>query len=328
MSLVSIIIPVYNNEKYVEKCVRSVMNQSYHKLEIIIINDGSNDKSSEILQRLANEDERIHLITQENSGVAIARNRGLDAASGEYVTFVDGDDYIGTEYIMNLYVCAKKQNSDMVICGIKFTKPDGKILHTIIPGEYQRFQKEEWTFRISAVCSHFYKRELWEKYKIRFFSGERGEDMPISLFFSAICDKISILQEAEYYYVQHASSAMHNFKGLNTYQLPLKALEDTLKKVQNAGLVNSPEFYELFVLRILCTCFFNLGRGASREKMKDLCDFIVRILNMYFPKYYKNPFARIFTKIDVPFAQRAGVKILVLLVRSRLLYPVSLVLSK
>lgn len=327
-ALVSIIVPVYNNEAYVEKCIRSIMEQSYQNLEILVINDGSKDHSFDILTKLAEEDTRIKLFNQENAGVAAARNKGLEHATGEYITFIDGDDYVGRNYISNLCEKAESQALEMVICGLKFVDEKECILRTVIPGKYQRFEHEEWTFRISAVCSHFYRRELWEKHQIRFFSGERGEDMPISLFFSAVCDKIGILQEAEYYYVQHSSSAMHNFKGLKNYSLPYRALEESLQKIKETGIVNSLEFYELFVLRILSTCFFDLARGCNREKMKELCAYIIRILEEYFPNYYRNPITAFSAEIDVPFTQKAAVKLLILLVRTRLIYPVSRLMSK
>ncbi len=326
MSVVSVIIPVYNNEKYVEKCIRSVMRQTYTELEIIVINDGSKDNSLNILNKLAEEDARIKLISQENSGVAAARNKGLDIASGEYLTFVDGDDYISLDYIEKLYQFAQQKDIEMLICGLKFVDESGRVLRTLIPGEYIRFEKEEWTFRISAVCSHFYKRDLWERYCMRFVSGERGEDMPVSLFFSAVCEKTGTIQEAGYYYVQHASSAMHNFKGLKNFRLPYLALEQTVKKVQHTGIKNSRDFYGVFVLRILCTCFFDLARGASRENMKELCDYIMRILEVYFPEYYKNRLTGLFTKMDVPFVQKVSVKLLVVLVRTKLIYPFSRIL--
>lgn len=326
MKKISIIIPVYNNEKYVEKCIRSVMEQTYKNIEIIVINDGSKDESGVILEHLAAEDERILLIHQENSGVAAARNHGLDIASGEYLTFVDGDDYVDNDYIVQLYNQAEKRQADMVICGLKYVTEDGMLLNELLPDEYQRMEREEWTFRISAVCSHFYRRELWEKYQIRFQQGERGEDMPISLFFSAVCGKISILPESGYFYVQHQFSAMHNFRGLRKFRLPYQALENMLKKVQMIGVSNSPEFYELFVLRILSTCLFDLARGAAKQDMKELCDYIVRILKTYFPGYYKNKKAKLFSEVRVPFVQKVAVWILVLLVRTRLIYPVSRVL--
>ena len=183
MKKVSIIIPVYNNEKYVEKCIRSVMEQTFRNIEIIIIDDGSQDDSVEILNRLAAEDKRIVLVHQENGGVAIARNRGLELAKGEYVTFIDGDDYVSKEYIALFYEMAEREQLDMIICGVRYVAEDGRVLRELIPDEYQKMQREEWTFRISAICSHFYRRKIWEDYHIRFQPGERGEDMPIFLVF-------------------------------------------------------------------------------------------------------------------------------------------------
>lgn len=89
------------------------------------------------------------------------------------------------------------------------------------------------------------------------------------LVFTTVCDKIATLSDAEYYYVQHTSSAMHNFRGLKKFNLPYKALEETIRKIQKFGISNSPEFYELFVLRILATCYFDLSRGAERNKKRE-----------------------------------------------------------
>ena len=175
MPEVSVIIPVYNSEKYVEKCICSVMAQTLPELEIIIINDGSIDESGKILRKLAQKDSRIILLEQENKGVAAARNLGVEKATGKYLTFVDGDDYLQEDYIEKMYSLAEKETLDMVICGLTYVDEGGKELNKIIPGVYKRLENEEWTFRISAVCSHLYKRELWEKYDVKFQSGERGE---------------------------------------------------------------------------------------------------------------------------------------------------------
>lgn len=328
MAKVSIIIPVYNSEKYVEKCIRSIMNQTFRDLDIVIVNDGSTDGSGEILEILATEDKRIRLFHQENGGVAVARNRGLEAATGEYLTFVDGDDYIAEDYIERLYDYSVEKGAEMVICGLTYVDEEGNCLGKVIPGEYRRFEHEEWTFRISAVCSHFYQSNLWERYNIRFQPGERGEDMPISLFFSAVCDKIATISDTGYFYVQHQTSAIHNFRGLRNFSLPYRALEQMIQKIQSIGIANSPEFCELFVLRILSTCLFQLSPGASKEKMKELCDFILRILNTYFPNYCRNKKAGLFTKLDIPFAQKAAVKVLILLTKTRLIYPVSRLMSR
>ena len=97
--LVSIIVPVYNVEKFVEKCVKSLMNQTHKNIEIILVDDGSPDHSPEIIDRIAVEDQRVHVIHQQNRGVSAARNAGLQCASGEYVMFVDGDDWVDSDYV-------------------------------------------------------------------------------------------------------------------------------------------------------------------------------------------------------------------------------------
>lgn len=328
MPEVSIIIPVYNNEKYIEKCIHSVLNQTFGELEIIAVNDGSTDESGKILKNLEREDVRIILLEQNNQGVAAARNLGVKKSTGKYITFVDGDDYLKNDYIEKMYDLAEKESLDMVISGLTYVDESGKELNKIIPGVYKRLENEEWTFRISAVCSHLYRRELWMKYDVKFQSGERGEDMPISLFFSAVCPRINTIQECGYYYVQHASSAIHNFKGLEKYTLPYKGLDNTSKKVEEVGIQNSPEFYELFVLRIFATCLFQLAPGARWEKIRELCDYISCTVNMYFPAYWKNSKAKLNAKVDIPFTQKAAVKVLMLLLKMKLLRPFGWLISK
>ena len=193
MPEVSVIIPVYNNEAYVQKCIDSIQKQSFEAFEAIIVNDGSTDNSRSIIKALIEKDERFHLINQENQGVAAARNLGIDLAKGKYLTFVDGDDYIGKDYLKDLYETAEAAQAQMVICGFCYTGEAGKIIKKVIPGEYRKYEGEEWAFRIAAVWAHLYLRELWENYQVRFCPGERGEDLPISLFFTTVCDKIATL---------------------------------------------------------------------------------------------------------------------------------------
>lgn len=107
MELVSVIVPVYNVEQYLEKCIDSIINQTYKNLEIILIDDGSTDSSGKICDSYAARDKRIKVIHQENGGLAVVRNIGVSAASGEYIMFVDSDDYIDTEIVQFLYEQSK-----------------------------------------------------------------------------------------------------------------------------------------------------------------------------------------------------------------------------
>ena len=322
MDTVSIVIPVYNLENYIEKCLRSLMNQSYTALQIIVVDDGSTDGSSIIAERLAGEDDRILLIRQENSGGGIARNTGIDAAVGKYLTFVDGDDYVSRNYIRRYVRRMKETDASMLIGGLDFVTEEGRVLQRIIPDGYTRFEHEEWPMRISAVCSHFYLRSMWNQSGIRFGAlRERGEDVPISIYFAATCDRIGILPASGYYYVQRETSGVHSLRGLRNSSLPYRSLEDSIRKIRAEGIVNSSQFHELFVLRMLATCAFDLARGAGPDKKKELCAYIYRILHEYYPDYYRNPKTRLFAGTDYPFVQKAAVWVLVKLVRLHLLYP-------
>lgn len=118
--LISIIVPVYNLEQYVSKCIKSILNQSYRNLEVILVDDGSTDSSLDVLQFYEQIDARILLLTQKNSGVSIARNNGLRHVTGEYVMFVDGDDWISADMVQYLYDLIQASDFDMACCGIVF----------------------------------------------------------------------------------------------------------------------------------------------------------------------------------------------------------------
>lgn len=322
-STVSVIIPVYNAEKYIRRCLLSVMRQSYRDLEILVIDDGSTDGTGPILERLTRNDPRVRLVHQDNRGVAAARNRGLAMASGRYVTFIDGDDYISRTYIEKFAERAKETRVQMLIGGIAYVDEHGRILKKLVPDRYERFVHEEWCQKISGVWAHFYERSLWEESGMRFVSGARGEDLPVSLYFSAACSKIEILPVAGYAYVQHADSAMHHFRGLADYQLPYRALEESIRKVFEEGVANSEDFFELFILRILATFLFSLAPGAGKEKTEELCDYIEKITAQYIPDYTKNPLIKMRSHTDFPLNQKAAVRLLIRLIETGTLRPVS-----
>lgn len=312
MKTVSIVIPVYNAEKYLKKCLTSVLEQSYPALEVLAVDDGSTDSSLAILESFARKDPRLHVIHQENRGVSVARNAALDQASGEYLTFIDADDYIARTYIEAFVHRMEETGADMLIGGLTYVTTEGRVLRRLIPDSYVPGVHEEWVMRISAVAAHFYRRELWEKKPLRFAEGVRGEDMPVALYFRGVCDKISVLPAGGYAYVQHEGSAMHSFRGLKTWQLPLDALEMALQGIreEKGDDLSRDEWLCLFTMRILATCYFDLARGADRDKKRELSQYIYRIMETYFPAYRKNTLVRTWGKTAFPFAQKAAVWLL------------------
>ena len=138
--MLSVIIPAYNVEKYIEKCVKSIMAQVFKNLEIIIVDDGSADGTGELVDRLAIEDNRIRIIHKKNEGLVQARKDGVRNATGAYITFVDGDDWIEPNMIERMYTILDTENVDIAMCGrdedtVDFHRP---VYHGIKPGRYDK----------------------------------------------------------------------------------------------------------------------------------------------------------------------------------------------
>ncbi len=123
---VSVIVPVYNTEKYIERCLNSLLTQTFGDIEIIVINDGSTDKSMQAIERLAEEDSRIKVIEQANQKQGAARNRGLEIAKGDFITFIDADDWVDIDYIDKMYHCIKKHDTDIAVASVIRIKASGK----------------------------------------------------------------------------------------------------------------------------------------------------------------------------------------------------------
>ena len=141
--LVSIIVPVYNVEQYLEKCVNSIINQSYKNLEIILVDDGATDNSGKICDELAKLDNRIKVYHKENGGLSDARNYGVERATGEYIGFVDSDDYIDPKMYEKLYEAIKKENVDVVECSFKIIYP-GRVDFFSTEKYYEILGKQEY----------------------------------------------------------------------------------------------------------------------------------------------------------------------------------------
>lgn len=325
-AIVSVIIPVYNCKKYIEKCLHSVINQTYSDIEIIVIDDGSNDGTGILVDRLVQDIQYAKVFHQENQGVSAARNYGLKKASGKYILFVDGDDYLGDNYVEKLVSAAEKNDSELVICGYKMVDTEKNVLKEIVPGEYVALKKEEWAYRIAAACSRMYRKDVWDRYQVSFETGVRGEDVPIALFFNKVCKNIKTIQMAEYYYVQHEGSAMHNFRGLRNFKLPYSSIEKILRYLKKIEGKNSDGFFELGMMRFFTQCIFDLGRGAEKEQLHELCDFVERIMKEYFPGYWKNKESAIWSELEIPFINKVEVKVFMVLLKLHMLYPAARIL--
>lgn len=211
--LISIIIPVYNVEKYLNRCLDSVISQSYDNLEIILVNDGSNDCSKSICENYAKKDSRIVFINKSNGGLSDARNAGLDIAKGDLIGFIDSDDYIEQDCYETMLSRMISTNADLVICNYQYVDELGNVIlrdESISSDEV--LSKTEGMKRLTVENSGYYItawNKLYTKYlleDIRFPVGRIHEDNFVVHKIINKCEKIAILTEKKFYYSQRQGS--------------------------------------------------------------------------------------------------------------------------
>lgn len=214
-SLISIIVPVYKVEKYLKKCLDSIINQTHKNLEIIIVDDGSPDGCPNICDEYSKNDDRIKVIHQKNMGLSIARNNGIKLATGEYIGFVDSDDFIEPTMYEDLYNAIIKNNAQMSICNFNVITNKDKYKRNDYP-ENKTYDKMEILKEIlldkniqSYAWNKLYKKELFDG--IQYPAGKKYEDIGTTFYLAEKCDKIQLIGKAEYNYINRNDSIVFNF---------------------------------------------------------------------------------------------------------------------
>ena len=199
MHKISIVVPVYNVEKYVDRCLMSLVTQTLQDIEIIIVNDGSQDKSVEIIEKYLKENPtKIKYYEKKNGGLSSARNYGIEYATGEYIAFLDSDDYVETNMYEEMYNLAKKENADMVECDFIWEWEFGK---KIFDKRREYKTKEDMMKKPRVIAwNKIYKREILNKNKIRFPDGLIYEDLE---FFLKLLPHLNIISYINKYFVHY-----------------------------------------------------------------------------------------------------------------------------
>lgn len=209
--LVSIIVPVYKVEQYLDRCVNSIVSQTYQNLEIILVDDGSPDSCGELCDLWANKDSRIHVIHKTNGGLSDARNAGAKIASGEYILFVDSDDWIAPEMVEKMTKAMEQNNADMVICQFYSAYPDGRTERHYTNGKNLLLTAEETISLLledKVITNHAW-RKMYKKKLLKsdcFPAGVNYEDIYAMPELILACQKIYYLDEPYYFYFRNESS--------------------------------------------------------------------------------------------------------------------------
>jgi len=211
MNLITVIVPVYNTEKYLDRCITSIINQTFRDIEILLINDGSTDNSLKILLEYAKKDKRVRIINQVNKGLSAARNTGIKVANGAYILHVDSDDWIEPDMCEAMYNEAKKYDADIVTSHVYFDYPRKKILKKEPYNGISGFNDFLITFTvkrgINSVCNKLIKRDLYLLNNIEHYEDiSLGEDSSALLRLIVFARAIVAVNKAFYHYDIKTSS--------------------------------------------------------------------------------------------------------------------------
>lgn len=245
MPKISVIIPVYNVEKYLRECLNSIVNQTIKDIEIICVDDGSTDGSLDILNEYSSNDDRFTIVIQDNKGPSAARNEGIKLASGDYIAFIDSDDYLfNNDYFEKLYNACEKYNADIAVAGI--IRGNNKKTYRILKIENEKVATEyEDKLRIcdvpdsNYVWNKLYKKSAWLDAELYFPEKILYEDVYITCQLLYKFNKLVSVPNIEYFYRKHKNSIIkiHNSKIKNDKSFAEKIMYDFLKnhniKIEN-----------------------------------------------------------------------------------------------
>lgn len=294
--LISVIVPIYKVENYLNCCVNSIINQTYKNLEIILIDDGSPDKCGKICDDFKKEDTRIKVIHQKNNGVGSARNKGLNVCNGEYISFVDSDDYIMPDLIESLY--NEIYDCDYVSCGYTHVdnksnqenifSPKEKIILTGKDALYKHYSIDNTIKNINCiyVWGKLFRRKIWDE--LRFPEGILFEDIYVMPYILLKCNKIKFINNAGYYYRKVEGSITNNQSPEHkkkTFIDSFKIWDTHLSLYKKCSLKELTVAVECLEIDKILTCYTNdsIPTGLNKFSKSRLRKLIPEVLNESLP---------------------------------------------
>lgn len=277
--MVSVIVPIFNAEEKLERCINSILHQSYQDIELILINDGSTDGSRKICKKYAEQDQRVYYAERQNKGVSITRNEGISLASGNYIQFVDSDDYIEKKMIEKMVNRMQDTEADMVICGfteffpeykdMRLPEIDKTIKMTEIGKEYPNIFKK---FLLNSPCNKLYKKEkLVEKFSEDL---SLGEDLIFNLHNMKYFEKISFIKESFYNYIISQGSLNRRYRN-NSIEIAEKLYIESMEFSKKFCIGKNSEIH---ISNIFMTFFFYgltdlfTISGYDKRKKREVLD--------------------------------------------------------
>lgn len=287
---ISIIIPAYNAEKYINKCLEKLLNQDFtESYEIIIINDGSKDNTLQMLTEYENKYQNIKVITQDNSGQAVARNKGIELAKGKYIMFVDIDDFVDTTILTKLYNAAEKENANLVYCDYYEYYGDNNLI--LKENNFTNDYKKNSILANFAPWGKLYRKEFFKKSGLKFLEGKLFEDIAIVPVLAALSNKNIRVNEPLYFYNCSNVSSIRKKTYNKKLEDVFESIDETYKNFQKNKLLKkyNEEIQFIYLDSFLKGSVFRFADFKEGLKfIKPLRNKIIdKFPNLLKNKYYK-----------------------------------------
>lgn len=300
MPLISIIIPVYNVEGYLRRCIDSVLAQSLSDFEVILVNDGSTDNCRAICKEYALKDSRIVVINKENGGPSSARNAGLDIAKGEYIGFVDADDYIAADMYSFLYENIREYQADISVCSFYKVGETGP-LKSFVPVGMKKYMNKEEAIR-TLLSRKYFESYAWNKLfskslfdDVKFPENQIFEDFAIMFRLFDKCRAVIYISEPKYYYVQRKGSLINS--GFNLSKLRfVEEYKRILDFSRSRGGIYDEEATAGYIISNLW-CIYEAS--LMGEKYKEVIDTLGKNIENYYFIALKSRYIRLYDKLSV-----------------------------
>lgn len=277
--IISVIVPVYNVEKFIQKSITSLLNQSFKEFEVLIVDDGSQDNSIAIAKQTVNADERFIFLEKENSGAGGARNYGIKRAKGQYLSFLDSDDYFDDTFLEKMIIKMKQEGADICICDIALVKENDEFIKTIknkysqsITGKAASIDNLQAKSISSSPSDKLYKKELFSD--IKYPEDLYYEDMAIIYKLFLHSNRVAFVNEPLFYYVQRQGSTMHGYSQKRMDDRFI-LMDDIKEYIQLNNLLNKYKraFTICYLLNIPLAGTLMIARYSS-DYAKDISDFL------------------------------------------------------
>ena len=302
---ISIIIPVYNAGRSILRCLKSVARQSFTDYEVIVLDDGSKDGSGELAGKYIARDEvlssRARVISKENSGVADTRNYGITLAKGEYLSFIDQDDFIAKDYLEKYYKAACSGGADaklvdIVVGGYERVASDGRIITRVVP------KKSAWAgYIVTAPWAHLFRTEFIRENEIEFLKNKIGEDVYFNVVALNRGARVEVIDNAGYKWYYNDASVSNSVQNTFRDEVDVIYLMDSIyeavssdgvsdREGQDAFGASASPYLEYFFLRYVCWYMLFSTRGSKKADIDKAYDKCFGWIRAHFPNYGRSKF--------------------------------------